>query len=355
MQLFMHEFPDAKKGELREQCHNTVLECEESMRVWQEMKDIGKLDSSDTDSEEEDKLTSQDLLQALDKASDAASPTLAPKAVSSCIDWPKRVLRQTILVSSIAAEIRSNIDWTDWDESCYKECRKLLQLEAGQIKDISEDRGMEEIPVLVDLEVQHWIAEALEGATHTLELVEDRITQIGVQCTTRRQEEESERVERPQSGGQKGETGCAGCRQRGPPQRFTTGKGGEANPGEKVSRQSQDKQGSCGMRHDGQGGRRRRTSDPWSGLRVCSYSPAQAEVGTRGQARIYRSKGAAPVAGDAQNALAERQQAAAQVSPAAPTTPPSSTVASRGAAAKPMKKKAKTKAAETSTGMATGA
>ncbi len=137
MQLFMHEFPDAKKGELREQCRNTVLECEESMRVWEEMKDIGKLDSSDTDSEEEDKLTSQDLLQALDKASEAASPT---KAVSSCIDWPKRVLQQTILVSSIAAEIRSNIDWTDWEESCYKECRKLLQLEAGRIKDISEDR-----------------------------------------------------------------------------------------------------------------------------------------------------------------------------------------------------------------------
>jgi hypothetical protein len=61
------------------------------------------------------------------------------------------------------------------------------------------------------------------------------------------------------------------------------------------------------------------------------------------------------VAGDAQNALAERRQAAAQVSPAAPTTPSSSTVASRGAAAKPKKKKAKTKAAETSTGVATGA
>ncbi len=32
--------------------------------------------------------------------------------------------------------------------------------------------------------MQHWIAEALEGATHASELVEDRITQIGVRCTT---------------------------------------------------------------------------------------------------------------------------------------------------------------------------
>jgi hypothetical protein len=46
-------------------------------------------------------------------------------------------------------------------------------------------QGKEEIPVLVDWEVQHWIDEALEGATHASKLVGDRITQIGVQCTTR--------------------------------------------------------------------------------------------------------------------------------------------------------------------------
>jgi hypothetical protein len=188
MQLFMHEFLDAEKGELRqelqEQCCNTVLEYEESMRVWEEMKDTGELDYNNNDSEEEDELTGKNLLQALDKASAAACPTVAPKAVSSCIDWPKRVLRQTILVSSIVPEIRSNIKRTDWDESCYKECGKLLQQEAGRIKDISEDRGTEEIPVLVDLEVQHWIAETLEGATHASELVGDLITQIGVQCTS---------------------------------------------------------------------------------------------------------------------------------------------------------------------------
>jgi len=109
---------------------------------------------------------------------------VAPKARSSCIDWPKRVLQQTILVLSIAAEIESNINQTDWDENCHNECRKLLQHEARWLKDISEKRGTEEILVLVDLEVQHWIAETLEGATHASELVGDLITQIGVQCTS---------------------------------------------------------------------------------------------------------------------------------------------------------------------------
>ncbi len=33
--------------------------------------------------------------------------------------------------------------------------------------------------------MQHWIAEALEGAAHASELVGDWITQIGVQCTSR--------------------------------------------------------------------------------------------------------------------------------------------------------------------------
>ncbi len=125
------------------------------------------------------------LLQDLDKAPAANSPPVASKARSSCIDWPKRVLRQTILVSSIAAEFESNIYRTDWDESCYKDCRKLLQHEAGRIKDITENRGTDEILVLDYLEVQRWIAEALEGATHASELVGDWITRIGVQCTSR--------------------------------------------------------------------------------------------------------------------------------------------------------------------------
>jgi hypothetical protein len=134
MQLFMYSFPDAEEEELREQCRNTVLEYEESMQVWEEIRDTRELDSSSTDSEEGDELTGEDLLQDLDKASMAISPTVAPKADSSYIDWSKRIFRQTNLVSRIAAEIESNINRTDWDKNCYKECRKLLQHTAVQIK-----------------------------------------------------------------------------------------------------------------------------------------------------------------------------------------------------------------------------
>jgi hypothetical protein len=44
---------------------------------------------------------------------------------------------------------------------------------------MSEDQGAEEILVLVDWEVQHWVAEALEGAKHASSLVGDRIAKIG--------------------------------------------------------------------------------------------------------------------------------------------------------------------------------
>jgi hypothetical protein len=54
---------------------------------------------------------------------------------------------------------------------------------------ISEDRGAEEIPVLVDLEVQLWIAEALEGATRASELIRDRVAPAGVCCPSRGEEE----------------------------------------------------------------------------------------------------------------------------------------------------------------------
>ncbi len=99
--------------------------------------------------------------------------------------WPKRVLQQTILVSSIAAEIESKINRADWNADCYEECRRLLQREAKRIETISEDRGPEEILVLVDLEVQHWIAEALEGATRALELIRDRIAPADVRHPSR--------------------------------------------------------------------------------------------------------------------------------------------------------------------------
>jgi hypothetical protein len=145
------------------------------MRVVENMKDTGDLGTSDTDLEEEDELTSDDLLRTLDKTSAANSPVETLKAESSNIDWPKRVLRKTILVTSIAAEIEADIGRAEWDKGCFKECRKLLQLEIAWLGDISENRGAEEIPVLVDWEVQLWIVEALEGAKHALSLVGDRI------------------------------------------------------------------------------------------------------------------------------------------------------------------------------------
>jgi hypothetical protein len=195
-------------------------------------------------------------------------------------------------------ELREQI----WDEICYKECRKLLQLEAGQIKDISEDRGTEEIPVLVDLEVQHWIAEALEGTTHTSELVEDRINQIGVQCTTRGRKRSQNESGDPSPVARKARQAVLDAA-RGDPLRDSQL--------ERVVRLTLGKRAPVGVKTNkavvacvmtAKAGRRRCTSDPWSSLRVCSYSPAQAEVGTRGRDResspgICRSKGAATSSG----------------------------------------------------------
>jgi hypothetical protein len=88
MRHFESVFPKASKRKLREQCRDTVLEYEESMRVWKEMKDTGDLCTSDTNSEEEDELTGEELLRTFDKASAAADPAGAPKADSSGNDWP---------------------------------------------------------------------------------------------------------------------------------------------------------------------------------------------------------------------------------------------------------------------------
>jgi hypothetical protein len=100
MQQFMHEFPDVEKGELREPVQQHRPRVRGIDAGWKEMKDT--LCTSNTDSEEEDELTGEVLPRTLDKISAGASPAAAPKAVSSYIEWPKRVLRQTILVSSNA-------------------------------------------------------------------------------------------------------------------------------------------------------------------------------------------------------------------------------------------------------------
>ncbi len=68
----------------------------------------------------------------------------------------------------------------------------------------------------------------------------------------------------------------------------------------------------------------------------------------KGENRPLRPAGAwelPPAASKTLRALPERRQAAAQASPAAPTTPLENTAASSGATAKTKKKKAKTKAA----------
>ncbi len=159
-------------------------------------------------------------------------PATAPKALPCYIDWPKRVLRQTILVSSIAAEIESNINRTDWDENCYEECRKLLQHEAGRIEDISRNRGVGEIPVLVDLEVQHWIAEVLEGAARASELVRDRITQIGVQCTNRDGRRSRDDADSLNPMVRRAVQAMLNAATADPPQRLTAGPGGKTGAGE---------------------------------------------------------------------------------------------------------------------------
>jgi hypothetical protein len=52
--LFMHTFPEADDRELRAHCLSTLLEYEESMRIWEEAKDSGELDSDGSSSEDED-------------------------------------------------------------------------------------------------------------------------------------------------------------------------------------------------------------------------------------------------------------------------------------------------------------
>ncbi len=43
---------------------------------------------------------------------------------------------------------------------------------------ISEERGREEVPVLVDFEAQHWMAEALESATRATGLIIGRVASM---------------------------------------------------------------------------------------------------------------------------------------------------------------------------------
>jgi hypothetical protein len=104
----------------------------------------------------------------------------APVARSGRLEWPKKVLQQTNLVSSIAAEIKLNINRADWDADCYEGCRKLLLRETQRMGTVSDDRGPEETPVLVELEVQQWMDEALRKAARATERILDRVASLGV-------------------------------------------------------------------------------------------------------------------------------------------------------------------------------
>jgi hypothetical protein len=187
--LFMHAFPDADDRELRAHCLSTLLEYEESMRAWEEAKDSGELDSDGSSSEDEDELTGIELLRDLDPPAPCPPAGTAPVARSGQLEWPKKVLQQTNLVSSIAAEIEFNINRADWDADCNEGCRRLLLRETQRMGAVSDDQGPEEIPVLMDFEVQHWVAEALENATRATELILGRVASMGTHHPSLNQEE----------------------------------------------------------------------------------------------------------------------------------------------------------------------
>jgi hypothetical protein len=150
------------------------------MQAWEEAKDSGELDSGSDSSDDEDELTGGELLRDLDPPVPCPPANAAPMARSGRLEWPKKVLQQTNLVSSIAAEIELNINRADWDADCYEGCRKLLQRETQRMGAISDDRGPEEIPVLVELEVQQWVEEALRNAARATERIMDRIASLDV-------------------------------------------------------------------------------------------------------------------------------------------------------------------------------
>jgi hypothetical protein len=81
MQQFMHESRMLR----RESCGNSATTPSKS---------------TNTDLEEEDELTGEDLLRTLDKMSAAASPAAAPKAVSGYIDWQTTLSKQRTLYTT---------------------------------------------------------------------------------------------------------------------------------------------------------------------------------------------------------------------------------------------------------------
>ncbi len=85
-----------------------------------------------------------------------------------------------------------NINRADWDADCYEGCRKLLLRETQRMGTVSDDQGPEEIPPLVELEIQHWVDEALENARRATERILDRVASMGVRRPSLDQEEASD-------------------------------------------------------------------------------------------------------------------------------------------------------------------
>jgi hypothetical protein len=177
--LFTHAFPDADEKELRAHCLTTLLEYEESMQAWEEAKNSGELDSDSDSSDDEDELTGNELLRDLDPPAPCPPADAIPAAWSGRLEWPKKVLEQTNLVSSIAAEIERNINRADWNAECYEGCQKLLQREVQRMGAVSDDRRQEEVSVLTELEVQRWVDEALENAARATERILGKTASLG--------------------------------------------------------------------------------------------------------------------------------------------------------------------------------
>ncbi len=65
----------------------------------------------------------------------------------------------------------------------------MLLQETQRMGAVSDDRGPEEIPVLVELEVLRWVEEALENATRATERILGRVASMGVHHSNLDQEE----------------------------------------------------------------------------------------------------------------------------------------------------------------------
>jgi hypothetical protein len=202
------------------------------MQAWEEAKNSGELDSDSDSSDDEDELTGNELLRDLDPPAPCPPADATPTVRSGRLEWPKKVLKQTSLVSSIAAEIERNINRADWDAECYEGCQKLLQQEVQRMGAVSDDRRQEEISVLTELEVQQWVDEALENAARATERILDKTASLGA----RRPDQDSGEASDFDLADSKAAQTVTADRDGVPSQRHAAGTNSEASTGEKDPR-----------------------------------------------------------------------------------------------------------------------